>query len=193
MSKTAEKPWTLEAFFAWQERQEDRYELVGGFPLKMMTGAKNRHDDVVVRILAALVNRLDGMPCQPFSSDGSVETFPGQIRRPDIGVDCGSRDPDGYRAALPTVVVEVLSPSTRDFDSFGKVAEYKSVASIQHIALIEPNFAFALLWTRKSGDDWEKLEVEGLDATIELPAIGVDLPLADVYRNIVFPDGPLKF
>ena len=83
MTDAAPRRWTVEEFFAWQEGQSERYELVDGFPMRMMAGAKNVHDDIVVNMLAELRNQLRGGGCRPFTSDGSVETKPGQIRRPD--------------------------------------------------------------------------------------------------------------
>ena len=93
----------------------------------------------MVNLLAELRCQLRGSPCRPFTGDGSVETFPGQIRRPDAGVDCGRRDPDGVRAASPRLVAEVLSPTIRDFDAFEKLAEYKQLDSLGYILMVEPN------------------------------------------------------
>ena len=98
---------TVDEFFAWQESQSERYELVDGQPLRMMAGAKNVHDDIVVNLVGELREQVRGSGCRPFTGDGSVEPRPGQIRRPDVGVDCGPRDPDGTKAALPKLVVEV--------------------------------------------------------------------------------------
>ncbi len=108
MSLLETRPWTLDEFFAWQAGEDERYELVNGFPAKMITGASNRHDVVKSNIQGELRNRLKGKPCRPFTGDGAVETLPGQIRRPDAGIDCGAFDPDGYLAAGPVVVFEVL-------------------------------------------------------------------------------------
>ncbi len=100
MSDPAVKPWTVDQFFAWQARQTERYELVSGVPVRMMAGAGNVHDDIVVNLLAELRGQLRGSGCRPFTDDGSLETLPGQIRRPDVGVDCGQRDPDGMKAGM---------------------------------------------------------------------------------------------
>ncbi len=105
MSDPARQPWTIDRFFAWQAGQADRYELVGGFPVRMKAGARNVHDDIVVNLLAELRHQLRGTGCRPFTGDGSVETLPGQIRRPHVGVDCGARDPDGLKAALPRLAL----------------------------------------------------------------------------------------
>lgn len=183
------RPMSVDEFFRWQEHQPERYELVDGQPLRMMAGATNAHDDVVVNLIVSLGNQLRGSGCRPFTGDGSVQTYPGQIRRPDAGVDCGRRLPDGLRAASPRMVAEVLSPSTRDFDTFGKVREYQSVAGLDYVVLIEPNAPEAVMWARV-GEDWTTTRAAGFDAELALPGIGVTLRLAELYDGVTFPTGP---
>ncbi|MDP4022149.1 Uma2 family endonuclease [Methylobacterium sp. NEAU 140] len=184
------EPMSVAAFFAWAETQAERYELVGGVPVRMMAGARNVHDDIVVNLLALLRGALRGSGCRPFTGDGSVETLPGQIRRPDVGVDCGARDPAAMQAAEPRLVVEVLSPTTRDFDAFAKLAEYKTVASLTHILLVEPNAAEIRLWSRGADGAWAEARVAGLDAAVALPGLGLSLPLAEIYDGVSFPARP---
>ena len=190
MTEAAPRRWTVEEFFAWQERQPERYELVDGFPIRMMAGAKNVHDDIVVNVLAELRNQLRGGGCRPFTSDGSVETKPGQIRRPDIGVDCGRRDPNATKATSPRLVVEVLSPTTRDFDTIGKLEEYTLVESLERIVVVEPNAPEVIVWARGADRSWRKAILQGLDKEIDMPEIGVTLALAEVYDGVQFPAGP---
>ncbi|MGE7415164.1 Uma2 family endonuclease [Methylobacterium tarhaniae] len=190
MSEPAPRRWSVQEFFAWQERQDERYELVGGVPVRMMAGARNVHDDIVVNLVAEFRTWLRGTPCRPFTGDGSVETLPGQIRRPDLGVDCGSRDPNGLTAAEPRLVAEVLSPSTRDFDAFDKLEEYKTVASLAVVLLVEPNAPEIALWRRDADGAWQRRLVAGLDQTIDLPELGMSLALTDIYDGIAFPARP---
>ena len=181
------KKWTIEEFFAWQDKQESRYELVNGLPLQMMAGTENVHDDIVVNILGQLGTQLRGSGCRPFTGDGSVQTLPGQIRRPDIGVDCGRRDPNGYMAEAARVIVEVLSPTTRDFDTFGKCAEYKTIPTLERVLFVDPNLAEVTVWSKGSDGAWAKTICEGLDTKIALPEIGVTLPMAEIYDDVAFP------
>jgi Uma2 family endonuclease len=190
MTEAAPRRWTLEEFFAWQEKQPDRYELVDGFPVRMMAGAKNVHDDIVVNVLAELRNQLRGSGCRPFTGDGSIETKPGQIRRPDVGVDCGRRDPNATKAASPRVVAEVLSPTTRDFDTIGKLEEYKLVDSLERIVVIEPNAPEVIIWVREADRSWRKSILRGLDQQIDMPEIGVTLLLTEIYDGVEFPARP---
>ena len=132
-------------------------------------------------------NQLRGGPCRPFTGDGSVETFPGQIRRPDLGIDCGRRNPNGFQAAEPRLVMEVLSPGTRDFDTFEKLGEYKSVESLDHIVFIEPDEALVVHWMRGSDRRWHRHDSAGLATTLEIPDLGVRLALGEIYDGVVFP------
>jgi Uma2 family endonuclease len=181
---------TVEEFFAWQEGQEERYELVNGQPIRMMAGAKNVHDDIVVDLIGELREQVRGTGFRPFTGDGSIETRPGQIRRPDVGVDCGPRDPNGTKAALPRLVVEVLSPSTRDFDTFKKLDEYKETGSLEYLVLIEPNEPVAFVWRRDGARGWVEARVRGLDGKIDMPEIGVTLQMAAIYEGVEFPVRP---
>lgn len=191
MTEAAPRRWTVEEFFAWQEKQPERYELVDGFPARMMAGAKNVHDDIVVNVLAELRNQLrGGGGCRPFTGDGSIETKPGQIRRPDIGVDCGHRDPNATKATSPRVVVEVLSPTTRDFDTIGKLEDYKLVDSLERIVVIEPNAPEVIIWVRGTDRSWRKAIRRGLDQEIDMPEIGVTLSLKEIYDGVEFPARP---
>ena len=187
MAEPAPHPWAVETFFAWQERQAERYELVGGFPLKMMAGARNVHDDIVVNILADLRNQLRGRPCRPFTADGSVETLPGRIRRPDLGIDCGRRDPEMFKAAEPRLVMEVLSPGTRDFDTFEKLGEYKGVESLDHIVFVEPDMPLVVHWCRAADREWTRRDIEGMDTSLDVADLGIDLALGEIYDGVSFP------
>lgn len=175
---------------AWQENQAERYELVDGLPVRMMAGARNVHDDIIVNLLTELRNRLRGSDCRPFTGDGSVETAPGRIRRPDVGVDCRRRDPNVMKASSPRVIAEVLSPTARDVDTIGKLEEYKAIDSVERILLVEPNAPEVVVWVRGPDRNWRKSLVKGLDQALDLPEIAVVLPLADVYDGVEFPARP---
>jgi Uma2 family endonuclease len=190
MSEPAERRWTVDEFFDWQKTQPVRYELVGGFPVRLMAGATNVHDDIVVNLIAELREQLRGGGCRPFTGDGSIETRPGQIRRPDAGIDCGRRDPNAMIAAEPRMVAEVLSPSTRDFDTFEKLEEYKGVASLDHLLVIEPNAPEVVVWSRGADRAWERRLVAGLDQEVAMDQLGVTLALSGLYEGVEFPTRP---
>ena len=187
MNVQALRRMTEDEFFAWGERQEDRYEFVDGIPVRMMSGASRRHDQIVVNVLLSLGNQLRGGPCRPFTADTAVATLAGRLRRPDVGVECGARQDESYKAGEPRLVVEVLSPSTREFNLFGKLDEYKAVPSLDAILLVDPNAPQCLLWAREADGSWAHRPYDGLEQLIDLPALGVALPLAEIYADLAFP------
>jgi Uma2 family endonuclease len=191
MAETQLRRMTPDEFLAWQEKQDKLYELVDGLPvlpLKMMTGATQTHDRVAVNIIATLHRQLRGSPCRPTTDDLAVRIPAGNIRRPDITVECGEAGRREMTVRDPRAVVEVLSPSTRTFDRFRKLVEYQSIDSLQHILLVDTEAPRIDVVTRAAAAGWSTAQYEGLDAIIELPAINANLKLADVFEGVVFDE-----
>lgn len=189
MAETASRLMTPEEFFQWQMGQEDLYELVDGVPvkmLKMMTGASQQHDAVVVNVIVSLGNQLRGGPCRPTTNDIALRTKISNVRRLDVMVDCAPLERDAYEAREPKLAVEVLSPSTTNIDCFRKLDEYKRHPSLAYILLIETRAPQATLYRRGDNGDWETQDFEGLDVTIPLALIGASLPLRDAFEGLGF-------
>jgi Uma2 family endonuclease len=185
MGETSVRRMTVAEFFDWEPGDDARYELVDGVPV-MMTGARNRHGDIVVNTIRSLGNKLDGSRCRPFMSDTAVRIPNGNVRRPDAGVVCGPRNDNAMYADDPRLVVEVLSPSTRESDMFGKLHEYKTVESLNHILLVEPDQPQAIHWWRAEDRGWRHLVHAGLDAVINFPELELAIRLGELYQGLEF-------
>jgi Uma2 family endonuclease len=189
MGETAIRRMTVTEFLDWQPRDDGRYELVDGVPV-MMTGARRRHDQIVVNGLGELRAKLRGHPCRPFTADTAVLIPNGSVRRADAGVDCGRFEDNAMYADAPRLVIEVLSPSTREFDMFGKCDEYKTIESLTHIVLVEPNQPQAMHFWRAEDRGWRHQAHEGLEAAIEFPDLQITISLGDLYDGLVFTRQP---
>ena len=176
---------TVEEFFAWQQDQEDRYELVDGIPVKMMAGASNFHDAIVTNIIAALVGKLRGGPCRTMTADTAVRTRIRGLRRPDVTVNCAPLKPDAYEAAEPRMVVEVLSPSNTGVQWYRKLEEYRRRQGLRYILLVDARVVQATLFTR-SDTDWEPTDADGLEGVFDLPEIGCELTMREIYDGLSF-------
>lgn len=185
MSERAATRMSPEEFLEWGLHQELRYELVDGVSVAM-AGAKQRHDRIIMNAQGGLFAQLRGKDCRNFSADIAVRIPGGNIRRPDAGIDCGTFDDDATTAGAPFLVMEVLSPSTREFDMLRKLEEYKTVPGLAHIVLIDPDTPQAFHWSRPPGEDWRSLVLEGLEAVINLPEIDCALDLAALYDGLTF-------
>jgi Uma2 family endonuclease len=180
---------TPDEFLAWQEKQDKLYELVDGapvLPLKMTTGASQGHDRAVVNMIVSLGNQLRGKPCRPTTSDLAVRIPAGNIRRPDVTVECGQAGRRELTVREPRVVIEVLSPSTMSFDRFKKVLEYQTIDTLTHILLVDTEAPQIDVLSRSPNKSWLSTRYEGLDARIELPTIGATLSLVDVFEGLEF-------
>ena len=180
-------------FFAWQERQDRLYELIDGIPvlpLKMMTGASQAHDRVVVNIIRELSNQLRGGPCRPTTDDLAVRIPAGNVRRPDVTVECGQAGRRELAVREPRVVIEVLSPSTMSFDRIRKLPEYQTIASVTHILPVDTEAPRIDLLSRESDGNWVQTKYDGLEAHIDLPAIRARLKLVDVFEGLEFDERP---
>ncbi|MER0237714.1 Uma2 family endonuclease [Fulvimarina sp. MAC8] len=197
MSEARDTPhrMTPDEFFEWQREQDRNYELVDGIAVlapKAMTGASRRHDTITVNILRVLGNKLVGGPCEPHTADMTVLNPNGNVRRPDVTIDCTSGSDESMQTEEPRVIVEVLSPSTMNFDRFRKVEEYKTNEHIQVVLLVASQSAEVIVW-RRGGAEWRSEIVETLDAMIALPEIGCELSLSDIYRGSGVADKPTNW
>lgn len=186
---------TVEQYFDWQLKQDKLFELVDGIPvlpMKMMAGASLRHDRVTVNAILLLGNQLKGRRCRPTTSDVAVRIPKGNIRRPDITVECGEPKSDRELvAADPQVVIEVLSPSTMSFDRFRKLEEYKTVPGLNTILLVDTEAAQVAMH-RRDGEAWHVETFEGLDKIVDLAGVGAALPLKDLYDGVAFSAGGMN-
>ncbi|MGH6817047.1 MAG: Uma2 family endonuclease, partial [Hyphomicrobiaceae bacterium] len=136
MTETARKAMTAEEFLTWQLGQEQRYELIDGFPAEM-AGASAYHDRIVINIIASLHTQLRGSRCRPTSADLAVRTRIRSIRRPDVAVTCDEPRPNDYEAGDPRLIVEVLSPSNEGIAWQRKIDEYRRMQSLTYLLLVE--------------------------------------------------------
>jgi Uma2 family endonuclease len=173
------KPLTVEEFLAWERSQEPRYEFDGIQPVAM-TGGSRAHNRVTTRLTVALGN-LVKPPCEPYGPDLKVLT-PGRVRYPDASVVCTKADDDDEADIVaPTVVFEVLSPSTALTDRRVKAVEYAGVPTILVYVILETNRPEITVRRRSTG--WEAETVAGLDAELPLPEIDVTISLAGIYAR----------
>jgi Uma2 family endonuclease len=94
-------------------------------------------------------------------------------------------------ASKPTLVIEVLSPSTMRFDQTKKRDEYKSVPSLRAIVFVDPGVPVLRILERASDvEAWPGRLIRGLDETADIPNLGIRIPLRDVYDGLTFRPRP---
>jgi Uma2 family endonuclease len=182
MSAIRQPTLSLPEFLAWEEQQELRYEFDGCHAITM-TGGNNVHVAIQVNLARAIGNRLDGKPCQ-FRGSALKIAVAGRIRYPDGFVFCSAQPHDARIIADPVVIFEILSDSTAAIDYGIKNDEYAATPSVRRYVILEQTRVAARMFER-SGDDWVG-HLLGRDSVIAMPEIGIEVPLAEFYRNIEF-------
>ena len=168
------------AFLCWAQAVEGRYELVKG-RVVMTTRVSRNHAKVALGIAAALFARLDRDQYQVSSAGFGVETAAG-IRYPDAVVDPAGRDGSELTTDAPLFIAEVLSPSSIAVDMIEKAAEYRQIESLTAYAVFSQDEPRVWVW-RKGENGWPAAPamIEGEDAALEIPALGVAFPLREIY------------
>ena len=153
MVETQTRLMTCEEFYQWQLDQDERYELVEGVPvpLRAMTGASNVHDVILVNCIGQLGTRFRGKTFRVASADTALRPSIRSWRRPDVTVDCAPPDGRSYEAGRPTVVIEVLSPSSLARDAGAKLADYFRLPSVRHYLIVRTEDRVVIHHAR--GDD----------------------------------------
>ena len=170
-------------FLAWVQAREGRYELAGN-RVVMMTGGSRGHAILVRRLAAALEKRLDGNRWSVLTSDFGVDVGP-SVRYPDVVVDVAGGRPKDLTATAPTLIAEVLSPSSASDDLGTKADEYLRLPSLSAYLVLAQNEATARLWVRgAAGFAPEPRVITGHDAAIEIASLGIDVPLAEIYAGL---------
>jgi Uma2 family endonuclease len=173
----------VDDFLAWIQGQRERYEFVGG-RLRMMAGGSEDHNDIQINLLTSLKRRLQGGPCKPNGSDLLVRIDDLTGRFPDASVTCGREG--GHAVTAPIAIFEILSPATELSDRTEKRRDYQRLESLRHYVLIAQDAPRIEVFGR-SARGWRFEEIEGLDAVLPLEALGITLPLAEVYDGLSFP------
>jgi Uma2 family endonuclease len=111
-------------------------------------------------------------------------------RYPDVTIDCGQRNAANQSAPKPVVVFEVLSPKTQKEDRTVKLAEYNAVPTIAHYVLVEQSEPLVHVYSRARTGDFiiKPEEIEGVEGSLDLPAIGISISMAEIYENVDFGD-----
>ena len=157
-----------------------RHEYIEG-EVYAMVGAHKYHNQIVMTVSNVFYNHLLGKPCQPYASDMKVK-IDRKYFYPDVMVDCSQVDAD-YYIEQPSIIVEVLSKSTRQHDKTVKRLAYFQIASLKEYVLIEQHFVEIEFWSRDENNYWQQ-SVYYLGDDIHFQSIDLTVSVEDIYRQV---------
>ncbi len=154
--------------------------------------ASFHHNALAARWVIAIDRRVEGRGCIVLGSDMRVRTeLKPLYTYPDLTVVCGRPqfDDSGELDVLtnPKLIVEILSTTTEAHDRGFKFQKYKTIESLEEYLLVDQRQPRVECFHRAPGTDWaEYADYQGLDATVRFKSLGIEIPLAEIYRDIEF-------
>ena len=192
--------YTVEEYLALERQSEERHEYIDG-QIYAMAGESNEHADISVNLVSELRSQLKGTPCRVWTKDSKVLSGPaissyksikGLFSYPDIVVVCGEpRFLDEHRDVLlnPTLIIEVLSPSTESFDRGEKFRRYRThLASLTDYVQVSQALPLIEHFRRQGNDEWVLSTVSDMTGSLHLASINCTLRMSEVYDRVSFPE-----
>ena len=178
---------TAEEYLAWENKQETKHEFLNGmvYDVYGMTGACDTHVTVTLNVASLLRNHLRGSSCRIYISDMKLQVKSADaFFYPDIFVTCDDRDrTSDYHKSFAKLIVEVLSPSTADYDRGSKFAAYRKIESFQEYVLIDTARRSIDLFRLDASGHWVLYPSEG-EATVEFASVGLTVAMADIFEDV---------
>jgi Uma2 family endonuclease len=163
---------------------EYKYEYIDG-DIRMMTGGSLAHSQIGVNISHLLVAASGSQECNVYGSDAALQLTEDRVYYPDVSVSCDPADWTRRKALeAPSVVVEVMSPSTEKTDRTEKLDAYQRYPTIQEILLVDSRRCQVKHYHRAGVYKWEEFLYEYEDDVIDLESIGVSFTVREIYLKV---------
>ncbi len=192
-----DKLYTVEEYLAFERASEEKHEYIDGriiplredYDVEAMAGASRRHNLINGNVFGELRNQLKGKNCETYISDMRVRLKPNRYGYPDVVVVCGEPQfaDDEFDVLLnPTVVIEILSASTRFRDKTNKLEVYQKTDNLKECLLIEQTKIRVEHYIKQMPTQWLLRIYENEAETITLGSINCKLLVADIYEQVKF-------
>ena len=185
-AREQERYFTPEEYFAWEEQQLEKHELIDGRVYPMSGGTQN-HSDIAGNFLLRIKPHLRGSACKTYNSDCRVNILNTRnYTYPDLSVTCDRRDNSSPQyITYPCLIVEVLSDSTEAYDRGKKFEKYRRNPNLIDYVLVSSDEMAIDIYHKNDAGDWLILSYRAGDR-VELRSIGLSLAIEQFYEEIVF-------
>jgi Uma2 family endonuclease len=182
------KHLTVAEYLEYEKTSGEKHEYYQG-EVFAMAGAKVAHNRIVTRLTAFLSQQLRGKTCEPFNSDQRIHIpYNSLYTYPDISIVCGpikTLNNDEYNIVNPSVIIEVLSAGTKNYDRSEKFQLYRDIPTLKEYILIDSEVIHIEAFRINAKNHWELEEYKNTYNTLALPLINVTIPVYDIYEGII--------
>jgi len=178
---------SIEDYLEMENASSEKHEYYQG-EVFAMAGAKVPHNKICTNLLIALGQRLKGKKCEPYGSDQRIHIPANTLfTYPDISIICGeiiTLNDDEYNAVNPSVIIEVLSKSTKNYDRGEKFKLYRDITTLKEYILVDSESIHIEIFRLNANNHWELEEYKNLNGNILIRTIDESLLAAEIYDNV---------
>ncbi len=179
-------------YLEFERISEIKHEFLDG-EIFAMSGASRPHNLICVNLIRMISTQFRGGDCEVYPSDMRVKISAGKYTYPDVSVVCGDAtfiDDDLETLTNPSIIIEVLSPSTEGYDRGKKFQHYRKMPSLQEYILVAQDHIHLEHYKLQADGVWGLVDLEGAQAVLEFSTIPCTLPLTEIYERVTFPGDP---
>lgn len=188
------KKFTIEEYLEYENASLEKHEyykgeiflLHGHGEMLAMSGAGHNHNEIFSNIFGELAYRLKGHKCKPYGSDMRLNIPENTLfTYPDISIYCKefSDKPDDKVTKSPAVIIEILSPSTKNYDKGEKFQLYRDIATLKEYILIDSEKIHVEIFRINDNAHWELEEHKKIEEALLLKTVQLSIPLTEIYEG----------
>jgi len=181
--------YTVEEYLELEKPSTIKHEYFQG-EIFAMSGAGDNHNEIFSNVFIEIGNKLKGKTCKPYGSDKRMNIPENTLfTYPDISIYCNGlihSEVDEDTSILPTVIIEILSPSTKNYDRGKKFNLYKDIPTLKEYIMIDSESVLVEAYYINYEQNWAFHQHNNIADTLTLVSMGFDLPLADIYEHVRF-------
>lgn len=180
---------SIEDYLEDEKISQDKYEYIDG-EVYQMAGASDKHSIITGNLFGNLWNHLRDSRCQPFAENMKLRADSEVFYYPDVMVVCNEVPESEYYRKEPVLIIEVISPSTRQTDRREKLRVYQQIPSVQEYIIVEQDKIHIEIHRRQPDARWiTYFYNEGdLDEIIEFQSVDLKITLEEIYRRVKFEE-----
>jgi Uma2 family endonuclease len=179
--------FSIEEYLEIENASIEKHEYYKG-EIFAMSGAKVPHNMISRNFLFALGKKLQGKSCQPFGSDQRIHIEENTLfTYPDISIICGeiiTLNNDNWNVLNPTVIIEVLSPSTKNYDRGEKFKLYRDIGTLKEYILVDSESIHIEVFRLNANNHWELEEYNTITDHLEIKAIDETVSVSEIYEGV---------
>jgi len=178
--------FTIEEYLQMERASQQKHEYFNG-EIFAMSGAGRRHNVIFRNLYGELAYRLRGKPCQPYGSDLRIHIPENTLYTyPDISIICRdivTDNKDDDTVIQPSLLIEILSPSTKDYDRGTKFKLYRDIPTLKEYVLIDSEAVNVEIFRINDIGHWQLEEFKTADEVLNLTAIDFQITLSKIYEG----------